>query len=99
MTHTQLLEQVQHELNGIRAEMWMAARRERQAARDELRRNLASRDKWTRPYRQTRVMVNGIQPMKRSNTRRRYVQDLTQRQTQLAERILNGLAHDSAGRD
>lgn len=90
-----LLEQVQYELNGIRAEMWLAARRERQAARDELRRNLESRDKWTRPYRQTRVIRDGIQPMRKGVTRRTYVRELTERQTQLAERILNGLAQNS----
>ncbi len=94
MTNSELLEQVRQELNGIRAEMWMADRRDRKQARESLKRNLESRDKWTRPYRQTRVIRNGIQPMSKSNSRRRYVQDLTARQTQLAERILNELAQN-----
>jgi hypothetical protein len=89
-----LIEQVQYELDSIRVEMWLAARRERQQARDELRRNLAARDRWNNPYRQTRVIRDGIQPMPRSHSRRRYVQELTARQTQLAERILNGLAQN-----
>jgi hypothetical protein len=90
----ELIEKVRQELNGIRAEKWVAERKSREEARKQLKRNMESRDRFTRPYRQTKVIRNGVTPMGKSVARRTYVQDLTARQTQLAERILNELAQN-----
>lgn len=92
-----LLEQVRMELNAIRAEKWVAERKYQRQVRQDLKRNMEARDKYTRPYRKTSVAFTGIRPMPRGYQRRTYVQDFTNRQSQLAERILNELEKNRTG--